>query len=147
MERTCFDLAGDPLKFLKDQTDTCPTCSHCVKHPAALRHSAEAALWPDLHDERCACGDIGLLGLQLAVGIVEAVPGGADHVDHVSVDHREIGEAPRGDAQHAEVVVQRRRAVFDLDALLFVIHRAVLSEQRSFLKWQCVVWSQSKRTK
>lgn len=56
------------------------------------------------------------------MGIVEAVPGGADHVDHVSVDHREVREAPRGDAQHAEVVVQRRCAVFDLDALFFVIH-------------------------
>lgn len=40
------------------------------------------------------------------------------------MDHCEVGEAPRGDAQHAQVVVQRRRAVFDLDALLFVIHGA-----------------------
>lgn len=75
-----------------------------------------------LHDERRACGNIGLLRLQLSVGVVEAVPGGAHHVDHVSVHHREIREAMRGDAQHAEVVVQRRRAVFDLDALFFVIH-------------------------
>lgn len=79
---------------------------------------------PYLHDERRARGDIGLLGLQLAVGVVEAIPGGAGHVDHVGVDRREVGEAPRGDAQHAQVVVQRRGAVFDLDALLSVIHGA-----------------------
>lgn len=65
------------------------------------------------------------------MGVVEAVPRGADHVDHIGMDHREVGETPRGDAQHAEVVVQRRRAVFDLDALFFVIHRAAFSEQRS----------------
>lgn len=58
-----------------------------------------------LHDERRACGNIGLLGLQLSVGIVEAVPGGAHHVDQVCVHHREICETMRGDAQHAEVVV------------------------------------------
>lgn len=56
------------------------------------------------------------------MGAVESVPGGAHHVDHVCVDHREVGETTRGDAQHAEVVVQRRRAVFDLDALLLVVH-------------------------
>lgn len=58
-----------------------------------------------LHDERRACGNIGLLGLQLSVGIIQAVPGGAHHVDHVCVHHREICEAMRGDAQHTEVVV------------------------------------------
>lgn len=64
------------------------------------------------------------------MGVVEAVPGRADHVDHVSMDHGEVGEAPRSDAQNAEVVVQRRRAVFDLDALFFVIHGEVLPQQR-----------------
>lgn len=83
---------------------------------------ASQKLWPHLHDERRAGGDIRLLGLQLTVGVVEAVPRRADHVDHVGVDHREVSEAPRGDAQHAQVVVQRRRAVFDLDAFFFVIH-------------------------
>lgn len=101
---------------------------------------------PDLHDERRACGNIGLFGLQLTVGIVEAVPGGADHVDHVGVDHREVGEAPRRDAQHAQVVVQRRSAVLDLDALFFVIHGAVC-ERSSLLEWSWVVWCQSKGRK
>lgn len=104
-----------------------------------LKHSAE--LRPDLHDERCARSDIWLLGLQLTVGVVETVPGRADHVDHISMDHREVGETPRGDAQHAEVVVQRRRAVFDLDALLLMIHRAAFSEQCDLLKWQWVIVS------
>lgn len=85
----------------------------------------------DLHDERRACGNIGLLGLQLSVGIVEAVPGGAHHVDHVGVHDREVGEAARGDAQHAEVVVQRRSAVFDLDALFFVVHVATKASRGS----------------
>lgn len=81
----------------------------------------------DLHDERRAGGDVGLLGLQLPVGIVEAVPARAHHVDHVRVHHGEVGEAARGDAQHAQVVVQRRGAVFDLDALFFVVHRVLTS--------------------
>lgn len=85
-----------------------------------------------LHDERRAGGHVGLLGLQLSVGIVEAVPGGAHHVDHVGVHDREIREAMRGDAQHAEVVVQRRCAVFDLNALFFVIHGDALFSKR----WQ-----------
>lgn len=85
----------------------------------------------DLHDERRACGDIGLLGLQLSVGIVEAVPGGAHHVDHVGVHDREVGEAPWREAQHAEVVVQRRSAVFDLDALFFVVHVATKASRGS----------------
>lgn len=72
------------------------------------------------------------------MGIVEAVPGRAHHVDHVSMDRREAGEAPGGDAQHAEVVVQRRGAVFDLDALLFPIHRA------TFLLW---CWSKRNKLK
>lgn len=83
----------------------------------------------DLHDERRACGNVWLLGLQFSVRIVQAVPGGAHHVDHVCVHHREICEATRGDAQHAEVVVERRRAVFDLNALFFVIHGAALCQQ------------------
>lgn len=65
------------------------------------------------------------------MGIAKAVPGGADHVDHVSMDHCEVRQAPRGDAQHAEVVVQRRGAVFDLDALFFVIHWPVYLFQQS----------------
>lgn len=104
-------------------------------------------LWPDLHDERCACGDIGLFGLQLTVGVVEAVPGRGDHVDHVSMDHREVGEAPRGDAHQAEVVVQRRGAVFDLDALFFVIHREVFSENQYAEKVADGVWCLSERGK
>lgn len=84
--------------------------------------TAKVALWPDLHDERGACGHVGLLGLQLALGLAEAVPGGADHADHVGVHHREVGEAARGDAQHAQVVVQGGGAVFKQDALFFVIH-------------------------
>lgn len=84
-----------------------------MSHLIALTH---------LHDERRARGHIGLLGLQLPVGVVESVPRGAHHVHNVGVDDREVGETPRGDAQHAQVVVQRRRAVFDLDALLLVIH-------------------------
>lgn len=87
---------------------------------------SEVALSSDLHDERVA-GHVGLFGQQLAVRVVESIPGRADHVDHVGVDHREVGEAPRGDAQHAQVVVQRRGAVFDLNALLPVVHRAVFS--------------------
>lgn len=75
-----------------------------------------------LHYKRRASSHIGLLGLQLPVGVVESIPRGAHHVDNVCVDNREVGETPRGDAQHAEVVVQRRRAVFDLDALLLVVH-------------------------
>ena len=54
--------------------------------------------------------------------VVESVPGRAHHVHHVGMDHREVGEAPRGDAQDAQVVVQSRGAVFDRDALLLVIH-------------------------
>lgn len=88
------------------------------------QQQSAVALWPDLHDEGRACSHIGLFGLQLAVGVVQAVPGGADHVDHVGMDHREVGEAPRSDAQHAQVVVQRRRAVLQLDALFLVIHEA-----------------------
>ena len=68
----------------------------------------------DLHDERVAGGDIRLLGLQLAVGGVQAVPGRAYYAHRVGMHHREVGEAPRGDTQHAEVVVERRRAVLDL---------------------------------
>ncbi|KAG7243943.1 hypothetical protein INR49_006101, partial [Caranx melampygus] len=74
---------------------SCPTYSYCV---ALL----EAVLWPDLHDERSACCNIGLFGLQLTMGVVEAVPGRADHVNHVSMDHGEVGEAPRSDAQNTE---------------------------------------------
>lgn len=91
--------------------------------------SAEAERGSDLHDERRACGNVWLLGLQFSVRIVEAVPGGAHHVDHVCVHHREICEATRGNAQHAEVVVERRCAVFDLNALFFVIHGAALCQQ------------------
>lgn len=94
-------------------------------------------MWPDLHDERCARSDIWFLGLQLTVGVVEAVPRSADHIDHIGMDHREVGETPRCNAQHAEVVVQRRSAVFDLDVLFFVIHGAAFSEQRSLLEFQC----------
>lgn len=65
------------------------------------------------------------------MGIVEAVPGGAHHVDHVGVHDREVGEAPWREAQHAEVVVQRRGAVFDLDALFFVVHVATKASRRS----------------
>lgn len=93
--------------------------SGSLKGPPSLRLAEERT---HLHDERRAGGHIGLLGLQLPVGVVESIPGGAHHVDHVCVDHREVGETTRGDAQHAEVVVQRRRAVFDLDALLLVVH-------------------------
>ena len=103
-----------------------------------LKHNA--GLWPDLHDERCARGDIWLLGLQLTVGVVKAVPRRADHVDHIGMDHREVSEASRGNAQHAEVVVERRSAVFDLDALFFVIHGAAFSEQQcTLLEWQCAI--------
>lgn len=71
------------------------------------------------------------------MGVVEAVPGGADHVDHVGMDHREVGEAPRSDAQHAQVVVQRRGAVFNLDALFLVIHQPRFNG--TSCRRQCVV--------
>lgn len=56
------------------------------------------------------------------MGIVQAVPGRTDHVYHVGVDHREIGEAARRDAQDAQVVVQRGRAALYRNAFLFVVH-------------------------
>ncbi len=56
------------------------------------------------------------------MGIVQPVPGGADHVHHVGVDHREISETSRRDAQDAQVVVERRRAALYLNAFLFVVH-------------------------
>lgn len=69
------------------------------------------------------------------MGIVQPVPGGADHVYHVGVDHREIGEAARRDAQDAQVVVERGRAALYWNAFLFVVHfrhylEDVLSEIR-----------------
>ncbi|MEQ2269080.1 hypothetical protein XENORESO_021762 [Xenotaenia resolanae] len=79
-------------------------------------------IWSDLHDERCACGNIGFFGLQLTVGVVEAVPGRTDSVDDVCMDYCEVGKTSGSDAQHAQVIVQRRSAVFDLDALFLVIH-------------------------
>lgn len=59
------------------------------------------------------------------MGVVEAVPGRAYHVHDVCMDDCEIGKAPRSDAKHAQVVVQRRCAVFKLDALFLVKHGAV----------------------
>lgn len=100
-------------------------------HVRVWKSEQQLKLGSDLHDERRACGNIGLLGLQFSVGIVEAVPGGAHHVDHVGVHDREVREATRRDAQHAEVVVQRRSAVFDLDALLFVVHVATKASRGS----------------
>lgn len=76
----------------------------------------------DLHDEGRARSHVGLFGLQQAVAVVQVVPARAHHVHHVGVHHREVREAPRGHAQHAHVVVERGRAVFQLDALLLVIH-------------------------
>ena len=54
--------------------------------------------------------------------VVEAIPGSADHVDHVGMDHGEVGEVPRGYPQDTQVVVQSGRAAFDLNAFLFVVH-------------------------
>lgn len=71
------------------------------------------------------------------MGIVQAIPGSADHVHNVGMDHREIREAARRDAQDAQVVVQRRRAALDLDAFLFVIHFSHFDAMRTTVCSPC----------
>lgn len=56
------------------------------------------------------------------MGIVQAVPGSADHVHNICMNHGEISEAARRDAQDAQVVVQRGGAALYLNAFLFVVH-------------------------
>lgn len=90
--------------------------------PAVTVHHNYQEGTPCLHDERGAGGNGALFRLELTVRVVEAVPGGADHVHHVGVHHREVGERAGCDAQHAQVVVQRRGAALDLDAFFFMIH-------------------------